>query len=271
MTFDLPPLTNIRSDRVKAVRGLGRRAARDKQGKFLVEGPQSVRELIAWAPERALHVYVTQQAIETHQEMIAAAQDHGIPVQECSDEVLALMGDTQQPQGVLALAKTRSLAPEQVLEGMATDDFVVILTNVRDPGNAGTVIRGADAFGAAGVLVSDGSVDIHNPKVVRSTVGSLFHLNISAQGSVTELLSLCREAGVRTLAADGRGDVSLPDADLSGQHAWVMGNEAWGLPANERDLCDKVVSVPIVRAESLNLAMAATVCLHASAAARGVS
>lgn len=271
MTTDVPPLTNLRSDRVKTVRGLGRRAARDKQNKFLVEGPQAVAELLQWAPERALCVYATTAGLTLQQDTVSLAYSLDVPVQECSEEVLVAMGDTQQPQGILAVARTQQLSPAQVLDSMGSDDFVVVLSHVRDPGNAGTVIRGADAFGAAGVLVSDGSVDIHNPKVVRSTVGSLFHLPISTGGSVAELLQLCQDAGVRTLAADGTGEVSLPRADLSGKHAWVMGNEAWGLAPSERAQCDYVVSVPIVRAESLNLAMAATVCLHASAAARGVS
>ena len=121
-----------------------------------------------------------------------------------------------------------------VLDAIGDGDTVVVLTYVRDPGNAGTVLRGASAFGAAAVLVSDASVDVYNPKVVRSTVGALFHLPVSIGIPVAELLEACRERGIRLLAADGSGSTPLPDADLSGTHAWVMGNEAWGLPEDLR-------------------------------------
>ena len=144
--------------------------------------------------------------------------------------------------------------------------LLVLLTQVRDPGNAGTVIRGADAAGADAVLVSEASVDVHSPKVVRSTAGSLFHLPVVTGLDVEATIRRLRAHGIRTYAADGAGTTLLPDADLSVPHCWVMGNEAWGLDAAVREACDEVVRVPIHgRAESLNLAMAATVCLYASA------
>ncbi|WP_367616025.1 TrmH family RNA methyltransferase [Phycicoccus avicenniae] len=144
--------------------------------------------------------------------------------------------------------------------------LLVLLTHVRDPGNAGTVVRGADAAGADAVLVSAASVDVRSPKVVRSSAGSIFHLPVVTGLDVAASLDRLRSAGVRTLAADGAGTTLLPHADLSGPHCWVMGNEAWGLPEETRAACDDVVRVPIHGlAESLNLAMAATVCLYTSA------
>jgi len=144
-----------------------------------------------------------------------------------------------------------------------------VLAHVRDPGNAGTVIRGADALGADAVLVSEGSVDVHAPKVVRSTAGSLFHLPVVTGLDLAETLATLRAHGIRTLAADGAATTLLPDVDLSSAHAWVMGNEAWGLTDEVRSGCDDVVAVPIRgHAESLNLAMAATLCLYASSLQR---
>lgn len=268
MSTDLPLLDNPRSDRVGAVRALGRRAARDKRGSFLVEGPQGVRELLRYAAHRAEAVYLTPEAATRHTDLVALAGQTGVGVQHTTEDVLAQMADTSHPQGVLAVAAQVRISAAQALAGLGEQDFVVVLANVRDPGNAGTVIRAADAFGAAAVLVSDASVDVDNPKVVRSSVGSLFHLPISTGTPLGELLGACRAAGLRLLAADGAGDTALPDVDLSGPHAWVLGNEAWGLERVTLEQCDEVVSVPIVRAESLNLAMAATVCLHASFAAR---
>ncbi|TQL50981.1 TrmH family RNA methyltransferase [Ornithinicoccus hortensis] len=269
MTPDPDLLSNVRSERVRAVRSLGRRAVRQRQGRFVVEGPQGVRELLRYAPGSARDVYLTPAAADRYAELVSLAGEAGVPVRACTDQVLAAMSDTPHPQGVLAVASPVDVPLGEALAA-ATDGagFVVVLTNVRDPGNAGTVIRGADAFGASAVLVSDASVDVYNPKVVRSTVGSLFHLPLVLGVPVPDLLQACRVHGLRLLAADGGGGTMLPDADLTAPHAWVLGNEAWGLPEEVLDQCDDVVAVPIVRAESLNLAMAATVCLHASSAAR---
>lgn len=262
-----PPLTNPRSDRVKAVRALSRRSVRERTGRFLVEGPQSVREVVAHQPDLVVDVYVTAEAAARHTDILTAGQAAGLHLHEVSEDVLAAMCDTQAPQGLAAVCRVPAPSLEEVLA--RAPRLLVLLTNVRDPGNAGTVIRGADAVGADAVLVSDASVDVHAPKVVRSTAGSLFHLPVVTGLPVTGTIERLRGAGVRVLAADGAGTTLLPEVDLSGPHAWVMGNEAWGLDEATRDRCDEVVRVPIHgKAESLNLAMAATVCLYASAAAQ---
>jgi TrmH family RNA methyltransferase len=180
------------------------------------------------------------------------------------------MCDAVVPQGIVAVCRPVDVHLDTVLKDRPR--LLVILVNVRDPGNAGTVIRGADASGADAVLLSDSSVDIYNPKVVRSTVGSLFHLPIVTGLPIGPLLDQVRAAGLALLAADGSGDEVLGDLDgdttdlLKGPHAWVMGNEAWGLESEVRAACDRVVRVPIYgKAESLNLAMAATLCLYQSA------
>ncbi|WP_130013593.1 TrmH family RNA methyltransferase [Serinicoccus sediminis] len=264
---DRPLLSNARSGRVREVSALGRRAARERSGRFLVEGPQAVRELLRYAGAQARALYVTEGAGERHAELVDAAREADVPTWTCTDEVLSAMADTGSPQGVLAVADHVDVPLGEALDAVGPTGFAVVLTHVRDPGNAGTVLRGASAFGAAAVLVSAASVDVHNPKVVRSTVGALFHLPVSVGTPVAELLAACRERGIRLLAADGTGEVTLPEADLAGRHAWVLGNEAWGMPTEVLEACDEAVSIPIGRAESLNLAMAATVCLHASAAA----
>jgi len=259
-------LTNTRSDRVRSVKALTRRAVRHREGLFLAEGPQAVREAVRFRPDAVRDLYAVPEAAARHAAILEEASGQGIHVHEVSPEVLAAMCDTTAPQGLLAVCRPVDVPLADVLG--ADPRLVVVLTNVRDPGNAGTVIRGADAAGADAVLVSDASVDVYNPKVVRSTVGSLFHLPVVTGVPVPQLLSSLREAGVRLLAADGSGTTVLDDADLSGRHAWVMGNEAWGLEPEVRDACDEVVRVPIHgHAESLNLAMAATICLYASASA----
>ncbi|KRE43303.1 TrmH family RNA methyltransferase [Knoellia sp. Soil729] len=259
-------LTNVRSDRVKSVRSLSRRSARERTGRFVVDGPQGVREAIRCAAPRVDDLYVTPSAVERHNDLVGEAQDAGIHVHEVDDAVLAAMSDTESPQGLLAVVASERPTLDDVLAGRP--QLLVLLSNVRDPGNAGTVIRGADAFGADAVLVSDGSVDVLSPKVVRSTVGSLFHLPVVTGLDVDATLGALSAHGIRTFAADGVGETLLPDVDVSQPHAWVLGNEAWGLPAEIRDRCTDVVRVPISpRVESLNLAMAATICLATSSGA----
>lgn len=261
-------LTNVGSDRVRSVRALSRRAVREREGLFVAEGPQVVGEVVAHRPDAVKDLYVDGQAGGgRHTALLEAAEAAGLSAREVSREVLEAMSDTLAPQGVLAVCRPIDVDLEVVLE--LRPRLLVILTNVRDPGNAGTVIRGADAAGADAVLVSGSSVEVYNPKVVRSTAGSLFHLPIVTGLPIPELLDRVRGSGLTLLAADGSGRSLLGVIDLTGRHAWVMGNEAWGLETDVRDACDAVVRVPIHgKAESLNLAMAATICLYASAAAQ---
>ncbi len=258
-------LTNVRADRVRSVRALSKRPVRERTGRFAVEGPQGVREAVRYAAPHVRDVYVTTEALSRYAaDIVDPARAAGLHVHEVTPEVLAAMAETDAPQGVLAVVDTATADLATVLD--AAPRLLVLLTHVRDPGNAGTVIRGADAAGADAVLVSAASVDVHSPKVVRSTAGSLFHLPVVTGLDVAATLERLRGNGIRTYAADGAGTTVLPDADLTGPHCWVMGNEAWGLDQEVRDACDDVVRVPIHgRAESLNLAMAATVCLYASA------
>ncbi len=260
-------LTNPRADRVRSVAALSRRSARERSGLFVGEGPQTVREAVRFRPEGIRDLYVTAVAAARHTEIVAAARAAGVPVTECTPEVLAAMSDTEAPQGLLAVCRVLTTPLAAVLAGQPR--LLLVLAHVRDPGNAGTVLRGADAVGADAVVVSAASVDVFGPKVVRSSAGSLFHLPVVTGLPVAQIIDELRGAGITALAADGAGTVSLPDADLTRPHAWVMGNEAWGLPGEVRDACDEVVRVPIYgHAESLNLAMAATVCLYASATAQ---
>jgi TrmH family RNA methyltransferase len=209
--------------------------------------------------------------------VLEAARAAGVPPRMATDQVLAAMSDTVTPQGLLAVCSLVDVPLAAVLAGRPA--LVAVLAHVRDPGNAGTVVRAADAAGAGGVVLSDASVDVHNPKCVRSTAGSLFHLPVSQGASLVDSVSALRRRGLVVLAADGAGDVDLDElqdaaetdesALLRRPTAWVFGNEAWGLAVEHRDLADAVVRVPLRgAAESLNLAMAATVCLYASSRAQ---
>jgi TrmH family RNA methyltransferase len=150
--------------------------------------------------------------------------------------------------------------------------LVAILEEVRDPGNAGTIIRAADAAGADAVIFSGRTVDLYNPKVVRSSTGSIFHLPVAVGADLGNVLERARAAGLSVIAADVKGDDLLSarnDGVLAQPTAWLFGNEAHGLPDEQLELADRVVTVPIYgHAESMNLATAASVCLYESAFAQ---
>ena len=273
----MPELSNPRAERVRAVRALTGRSVRVRSGRFLVEGPQAVREAVRFAAVR--DVYLTAAAADRYSEIAEAARDRSMPVHLASDEVVAAM--SLDCQGVVAVVDQEAPTLADLLATRPT--LVAVLSNVRDPGNAGTVIRAADAAGADAVVLTAESVDVHNPKTVRATAGSLFHLPVVTGVPLATVTSALRIAGLTVLAADGAGEYDLDDLldlvgrrggtgeapDLARPTAWVFGNEAWGLAAQERDLADAVVRVPIRgQAESLNLATAATVCLYASARAQ---
>ena len=262
-------LTNIRSPRVKAARRLTKRAFRDQDRKFLAEGPQAVREALK-LDGVTLELFTTAEAEARHPELVGSAVRQGAAVHRASGEVMAELSQTVTPQGLVAVCRPVHVPLEDALPETAR--LVAVLAHVRDPGNAGTVMRAADAAGADAVLFTDASVDPYNGKCVRASAGSLFHIPLAVGAPVAQAVRRLKERGLRVLAADGAGRHTLDDVDLSGPTAWIFGNEAWGLPGEVLGLADDVVRVPIYgQAESLNLATAAAVCLYSSARAQRVS
>lgn len=204
-------------------------------------------------------------------EPIAALVDHAeqdqVPVHATPGTELNRLTDTVHPQGVVAVCEwVEGVLPER-------PQLVVVCAQVRDPGNAGTVIRCADAFGADAVVLTADSVEVTNPKVVRASVGSIFHLPVVTRTDLAATLADLRARGLQVLAADGGGAEQLDglaaEGALARPTAWVLGNEAWGLPPDHAALADHRVAVPLWgRAESLNLSTAAAVCLYATASAQ---
>jgi TrmH family RNA methyltransferase len=257
---------------IRAARRLTKRTFRQRERAFLAEGPQAVAEAIG-SGVRITALFVTVPARGRHADLVGAVAAAGVPVHVVSGEVMDELAQTVTPQGLLAvcgfvdvpLAAVAAQAPR----------LVALLANVRDPGNAGTVLRTADAAGAQAVVFADASVDPYNGKCVRASAGSLFHLPVVAGCGIEAAVAAMREAGLRVVAADGGAAHSIDDPDVQARlaepTAWMFGNEAWGLPPDLVALADEPVAVPIYgRAESLNLATAAAVCLYASARAQRV-
>jgi RNA methyltransferase, TrmH family len=267
-------VTSTRSPRVKAARSLAKRALRERHKLFLAEGPQAVQEALAddAAGDPVItELFVTQAARSRHARLVEDVAGTAAQVHLVSGDVMAELAQTVTPQGLLAVCRFIDIPLAELVA--ASPRLVAVLANVRDPGNAGTVLRTADAAGAQGVIFADASVDAYNSKCVRSSAGSLFHLPLVLGVSVAEAVTALHDAGLSVLAAEGGAAQGLDELDGEGRlalpTAWLFGNEAWGLPAELVALADDAAAVPIYgQAESLNLAAAAAVCLYASARAQ---
>jgi TrmH family RNA methyltransferase len=268
-------LDNPRSPRVRAVAKLAKREARSQTGLFLLEGPQAVREALRFRPQLVVELFATPTALERHADIARAAAEAGIDSEFVTEHVLDSMADTVTPQGIVAVCQQFPTSVKDILR-LDTDGrapmLIAILEEVRDPGNAGTIIRAADAAGADGVIFSGRSVDLYNPKVVRSSTGSIFHVPVAVGAELEPLLERVHSAGMQVLAADIKGDDLLSARQrgvLDKPTAWLFGNEARGLSDEQLALADGAITVPIYgHAESMNLATAASVCLYESAFAQ---
>ena len=263
--MDVPPSADapltVGNTRVKDARKLSRRSVRTERRLFLADGPKAVAGALS-VESCVVEVFATPAALEQHADLLRA-----VDVTLVDDRALASLSDSVTPAGVVALCRHIDAPLEHVVS--ASPRLLVICADVRDPGNAGNVIRTADASGADAVVLAGHSVDAYNPKTVRATVGSLFHLPFAVEPDPAVAVDAAQQRGLTVLAADGAGDVDLFDADLTGPTAWLFGNEAWGLPDELAALADQRVAIPIHgRAESLNLSTAAAVCLYASARAQ---
>jgi len=263
-------LENPRSPRVRAVAKLTKRSARSETGLFLLEGPQAVREALAYRPDGIVELFATPTGWEKHPDLRAAADEIGLEVEYVTEHVLNAMADTVSPQGLVAVVRQASSRLSDIFA--ARPKLVAICQEVRDPGNLGTIIRAADAAGADAVVLTGRTVDPYNPKVVRSTTGSLFHLPVAVAAELDEVVDQARAAGLEIVAADIKGNDLLEaraEGALAGPTAWLFGNEARGLEDSALALADRVLRLPIYgRAESLNLATAASVCLYETAFAQ---
>ena len=262
-------ISSPQSKRIKNAAKLLKRRDRKATGQFLVEGPQAVREALA-RKGSVVELFITEEAAEEHPAFVSAAKHGHMQCSIVTPEVLTELATTVNSQGVVAVCKVLDVELTSVLDKEA--QLVVVLSQVRDPGNAGTIIRLADAAGADAVVLTSSSVDVYNDKTVRSTAGSLFHIPVVTGVGLSEVTELARARGLQVLAADANDeahDLHHPwdtGLDLTARTAWVFGNEAWGMSADDLELCDSSVAVPIYgSAESLNLGTAAGVCIYESA------
>ena len=255
---------------MRSVAKLAKKTARVDTGMFLLEGPQAASEVLSYRPELIVELYATPTALERYTDIAQTAVDAGVDVEFVTEEVLSAMSDTVTPQGFVGVVHQFPTSVKDIFNG--EPKLIAVLEEVRDPGNAGTIVRAADSAGADAVIFTGRTVDLYNPKVVRSTTGSIFHLPVAVGASLDAVVARAHEAGMQVLAADVKGEdllVARRENLLAAPTAWVFGNEARGLEDADLALVDRVITVPIYGyAESMNLATAASVCLYESAFAQ---
>ena len=277
MPIDQQVLTNTKAERIRRISELTNRKHLQKAGKFLIEVPQCVREALTWQPQIIQDVYVRTDGADPDSpiastalgKLAGEAMEERIHVHKMTQEVEHRV--SHDAQGVFAVADLNSCRDLLGRVPQTPHPFLAAFWQMRDPGNAGTVIRSADAAGCDAVVLVGDCVDIFNPKVIRATTGSLFHLPVLAMDE-RAFFDLCRERDTTVLAADvygteGKPPVSLPDLLrnrelVEGSKAVLFGNEARGLTTELLDECAMSVSIPIYgKAESLNLGTSAAVML----------
>lgn len=222
----------------------------------MVEGPT----LVASALDAGLEVQEVFAVAGTDPALLGRFARIGVPVHPVTADTLARAVDTVTPQGVAAIATRCEVSVEQAVAAAAEGPLAVVLVDVNDPGNAGTIVRSAEAAGATAVLFCGSTVDPCNPKCVRASAGALFHVPVASGGDAVAVLERLGEAGVQTAATVVRGGTPYDETDLTGPLAIVLGSEAHGLPPALSDHVGLHVTIPLAgRAESLNVAMAAAI------------
>lgn len=265
----MPVVTSATNPAVRAARKLAGRRDRARADAFLVEGPQAVGEAV----DCLRRLFVTPRAALRERRLVVRVARSGIDVVHVTEDVLAQIADTVTPQGVVGVA---TLPPVSLADALRAATLLIVGVGVADPGNVGTVIRTADAAGADAVVLTTGSVDPCNPKAVRASAGSLFHLPVIGDVDFDAVVAGCRERGLSLVAAHPGARAVYTEVDLRAPTALVFGNEAHGLTRAALSACDVAARVPMYEragasAESLNLAMTVAIVTYEAVRQRAVS
>ena len=252
-------LLTERSARVAAAVKLHRHVGRRRAARFLAEGPNLVEAAVRRGV--VLEVFATEGAADRFGDLLTGATVHVV-----TERAAKALSDTVTPVGLVAVCSVPEANLGDVLSAEPT--LLAVPVGVSEPGNAGTVIRLADAMGADAVVLGGHSVDPYNGKCLRASAGSIFSIPVVSEPDGPAVVTRIRDAGLQVLATTLDGDISLDDVDLAAPTAWLFGPEAHGLPVEVVDLATSRVRIPMAgNAESLNVASAAAICLYQSARA----
>jgi TrmH family RNA methyltransferase len=253
-------LTGSSNPVIKEVRSLRNRSAREKKGIYFIEGSKFVAEALKENTD-ILYIIMSDMFLagQGKEELADIIEKSSIRCYGVPESLFGSISDTRTPQGILAVLRLQRQALKEAVPGKG---MLVVMDNVRDPGNMGTIIRTADAAGCAGVIVTEGCVDVFNPKVLRSTMGSIFHIPVYHCGSVEEALKKVKESGFLICSSHLEGATDIFDVDLTGNVALVIGSEAGGVSESAVRNADLLVRIPMAgRAESLNVSVAAGIMM----------
>lgn len=256
-------ITATQNHRIKYIKKLAQSSFRRKEGKLVVEGMRLVEEALAstWQMENFFYTTDSVQG-ERGAQLLEGVIKKGVPYFEVTEAVMAEMADTETPQGVLALLEQPDYLLSDILPP-GKPALVVLVDGIQDPGNLGTVIRTADAAGATGVVLLKGTVDLYNPKVIRSTMGSLFHLPVVTGGDINTAVDYLVSAGLELLVGDPSGKLPIFGVDLTRPLVIAVGNEGAGPGTEIYKYTHTKVNIPMPgQAESLNVAVAASIMLY---------
>ncbi len=253
-------LSSMQNPLFKQIKSLQSRKGRRENGLFMAEGLRLVREICP--PWELKTLILTEAFMALHEDWRICCQRYPeAEVVVVEEEWMRHASDTQHPQGVMALVRLREAVLEDLLQ--KESPFLVILEDLQDPGNAGTILRTADAAGADGILCSEGTADLFSPKVVRASMGSIFHLPVVRTERFRESLLTLKQRGIMLAAAHLQASLSYDQADYRGGCGILIGNEGNGLREETTSLAQVKISIPQPgRAESLNASVAAGILMY---------
>lgn len=253
-------ITSSSNKLVKEIKLLQKRKERWSKKSFFIEGTRAVEQCIKSDANIEYIVYSTELLGENADTILSLINENSYEAYEISDKLFKEISDTDNPQGILAVVNFEKIELEDILKD---GNFIVVLDRVQDPGNLGTIIRTADAFGANAVILTSGCVDVYNPKTIRSTMGSIFQIPIVHMGETKEAIKALKEKNISIISASLNTDKYSYDIDFKTSCAVVIGNEARGISDEVLDLSDHLVKIPMSgKAESLNAAVASGVLMY---------
>ena len=254
-------ITSNQNSIVKEVRCLRHKKDREEKGLFFIEGVRFVEEALKEKVDiDKILISDKLEQIRGGKEILSLINTAGKDVYLLSDKLFRELSDTENPQGILATIKYKKLKLDEILN---KGNFYIILDSLQDPGNMGTIMRTADAAGASGVIISKGCVDLYNPKVLRSTMGAIFHIPICFTDNLIETIAQLKTRGIRIYAAHLKGEANYFEVDMRKDVAIIIGNEANGISEEVAAYSDMLIKIPMPgRAESLNASVAASILMY---------
>lgn len=256
------PISSNQNSLIKEIKALKIKKHREERKQFFIEGTRFVEEALKEKANIA-NVLVSDKLVQSAEgkTLIAMMERENYKLYHLPDTLFKDISDTDNPQGILAVVNMESHGLHSILRD--SNNFIVVLEAIQDPGNLGTIIRTADAAGATGIILSKGCVDVYNPKVLRSTMGSVFHVPICASEDLLQDLTHVKSKGIKVYAAHLKGKLNYYEVDSWSNSAVIIGNEAKGISEETAEAAHVLVKIPMIgRAESLNASVAAGLLIY---------